>query len=906
MPDWPTELESAPRSSVRQRHAATPRADSPTLLTSLSENLLLLTDGLFCLTLLVTLLVFAGRTPTGQLCLLIGTVLTVSCWILAYLIRPAHQWKWTGLEPFLLLGIGLAALQLTPWDEETLRWLSPTAVHLAGAESDRTLPDELSQGLGWNRISLAPHATRLSLASVICVSLLFLIQVQRFQNRVHARRLILGLSLGVALFGLFGIIQLLTSNRLFFWTIEHPYTHTSSAAKGSFTNPNHFAGFLALAIGPLLAWTLGRSTAVVPTKRSEDFWNTARVASAVNWKLLPGGILLTILLTGIVLSLSRGGLILGAVALGTTMVALMGYRLTDSRGPLFLVMLAFAGLGGISLIGEEYLNRNAHELVSGDIEKLDNNEGRRFVWQANWEAIQAFPWLGAGLGAHADVLPAFHSAHIGNRIYTHAENSYLQMATEQGLTALGLLAGVVLLVVCRLFLTLSGDQRDPADAWMRAGLFGSLAVFLVHGTYDFPWYAPAYMVLAATFFAYLFASSEVTRERFRPPISIAPLLMLAGLLWGVGQLGPSVQRAAFADNHERQYLILTVNDRTFDTVEEELLWLKLRIQHISAALQQDPENGRLHLGLSDGLRRLFELNMLHGEQLMPVTQIREAVYMGGFQDISTMREWLLNPGVMERPYPMVEAALVSAQKALQHNPCLSSAWLTKSDLCFIHSPDPTLPDYFLERARRVSGQSAEISFTQGFHAWCRGDVEETLAAWKPIFGEQGPIQRRIIELITSSFSPAELFTHLQPDLPGQLRILRAYDPAETPGYSEAAQIVAREALKHAETLPNPREQRAILLQVFNAISLDEENTNTQAFINLVTERYPQAIALRKAFGVWFVKQNLHAEALPHLQVVQKQVPHDPHVAKLVQDCQAFQSPHRTKQAATPSGKKHYR
>lgn len=904
MPDWPTELDSAPSRRVRERRATAPRAASPTMFVSLSDNLFLLADGLFCLTLLITLLAFAGRTPIGQLCLLIGTALIVSCWIAAYLIRPAFQWKWTGLEPLLLLGIGLAALQLTPLDEETLRWLSPEAVHLAGVESDRTIPAELSQGLSWNRISLAPQATRLSLSSVICVSLLFLIQVQRFQNRVHARRVILGLSVGVALYGLFAIIQFLTSNGLFLWTIEHPFSHTRSAAKGTFTNPNHFAGFLALAIGPVLAWTLGRSTR--PTKRSEDFWNTAPAPSTANWKLLPGGILLTILMTGIVLSLSRGGLILGAVALGTTMVALMGYRLTDSRGPLFLVMLAFAGLGGISLIGEEYLNKNANELVSGDIEKLDNNEGRRFVWQANWKAIQAFPWVGAGLGAHLDVLPAYHSYHLSDRIYTHAENCYLQITTEQGLIGLGLAVLVILLVVGRLFFTLHGDQSQPADAWMRAGLLGSLAVFLVHGTYDFPWYAPAYMVLAATFFAYLFATREEDRERFRPPISIAPLLMLVGLLWGAGQLGPSVKQAALADNHERQYLILTVNGSTFDTVEEELLWLKLRIQHISTAIQHDPDNGRLHLGLSDSLRRLFELNMLHGDLLMPVTQIREAVYMGGFEDASTMREWLLNPGVMERPYPMVEAALVSAQKALQHNPCLCSAWLTKSDLCFIHSPDPTLPDYFLERARCVSGQSAEIGFTQGFHAWCRGDVEETLAAWKPIFGEQGPIQRRIIELLTPSFAPAELIAHLQPDLAGQLRILRAYTPSETPGYSEAAQIVAQEALKHAETLPNPREQRAILLKVFNAISLDEETTNTQAFINLVTERYPQAIALRKAFGVWYVKQNLHAEALPHLQVVQKQAPHDPHVAKLVQDCQAFQSPHRTKQTAQPGGRRQYR
>ena len=43
-------------------------------------------------------------------------------------------------------------------------------------------------------------------------------------------------------------------NGKFFWFYEHPFSTTYDAVKGSFTNRNHFADFIAVGIGPWIWW----------------------------------------------------------------------------------------------------------------------------------------------------------------------------------------------------------------------------------------------------------------------------------------------------------------------------------------------------------------------------------------------------------------------------------------------------------------------------------------------------------------------------------------------------------------------------------------------------------------------------------------------------------------------------
>ena len=69
---------------------------------------------------------------------------------------------------------------------------------------------------------------------------------QRIRHVEDVERLLRWCALSAVIMASFGIVQLLAGNGKFFWFYEHPFTTTCDGAKGSFSNRNHFAQFLAL------------------------------------------------------------------------------------------------------------------------------------------------------------------------------------------------------------------------------------------------------------------------------------------------------------------------------------------------------------------------------------------------------------------------------------------------------------------------------------------------------------------------------------------------------------------------------------------------------------------------------------------------------------------------------------
>ena len=85
-------------------------------------------------------------------------------------------------------------------------------------------------------------------------------------------------------------------------------------------------------------------------------------------------------------------------------------------------------------------------------ERLDNwqSDSRWTIWQANLQLAGDFPIFGTGLGSHAEAYPLYLDVPFAEAEFTHAENSYLQVASESGLLglSLALLCGVCCVVWC--------------------------------------------------------------------------------------------------------------------------------------------------------------------------------------------------------------------------------------------------------------------------------------------------------------------------------------------------------------------------------------------------------------------------------------------------------------------------
>ena len=148
-----------------------------------------------------------------------------------------------------------------------------------------------------------------------------------------------------------------------------------------------------------------------------------------------------IVLVAILLSLSRGGaLALAASALTISFVYFRWGRIeakhaTGAIG--FMIVL----LGVLSVYGYEKVADRLGDLTEGSLQTLDRKEGRRKIWAANLAAFEDGWLTGAGAGSHREIYPVYLRDSPPTE-YTHAENGYLQIATEMGIGGIALLAAV--------------------------------------------------------------------------------------------------------------------------------------------------------------------------------------------------------------------------------------------------------------------------------------------------------------------------------------------------------------------------------------------------------------------------------------------------------------------------------
>ena len=282
---------------------------------------------------------------------------------------------------------------------------------------------------------------------------------------------------------------------------------------GSYVNHNHFAGLLEMGIVLAASMALGR----------------ARRGGGPT----PGVVGLAGLSLGLVAvhvaSRSRGGLV--ALAGGLLVAGTLWARAASHRAgrPLRLAPLAFGAVVviafGLAVVPE---NTRAHLATifrgGGD----GSGDYRLDVARDTLRLAAARPVLGAGLGAYADAVPAFKSAH-GEVRTTHAEDDVLEFVAETGLAGLALAAWLAVLVVRGLTDRLR-HGRDPFRKSMAVGAAGAVAALALHSLADFNLRLPANALVFASLLGLAAAPREAARRiggRALPAVAAAVLLLLS-------------------------------------------------------------------------------------------------------------------------------------------------------------------------------------------------------------------------------------------------------------------------------------------------------------------------------------------------------------------------------------------
>ncbi len=741
-----------------------------------------LVDGGLAGVLFLVPLLMGGRHPLGQLVLVFLAAGTAVAWSVHQWRSPKPQWRPAWAMLLLLAGAGLALLQVLPLPAGVLGWLDP---RLAGILPLWNSAESVAGGLGsWHCISMTPADTHIGLALFVAYGLLFLVVVQRVAGVEDVERLLRWCGLAVLGMAVFAFVQFFTSNGKFFWFYQHPFTNTTDSLKGSFSNRNHFAQFLALGMGPLIWWLqdaarrprgrlLAMATLVDGRQRRELATYLLGLATAL-------------VVFASLLSLSRGGMVAALIA--CTICTLVCYR-ASAVGGRVLAGLAAAGLviaASLGVFGYQRLADRLDGVLTGSVEKLDGDHGRRGIWAAAMHAIPDHAVLGAGVGSFQEVYPSYGNPGVDAGLeYTHAESGPLQVAVETGGVGIALL--LVGLACCLSWCLRGCSAAAPARLRLCAGaLAASLAAFVVHGMVDFVWYVPA----CAAEVAVLAGCALRIAQSIGQPSAEARLRALPGWVPAAATLGSVALGAwmvavclgpAVAAPYWDQYLLalqaaqadLPSTDRHWAASarangaareEEELMALLKKV------VEWQPAHFRAHLALAELHQQRFEDLQTRGINPMSLVNIRDAVVRSRFPSAEALRAWLSR--AVGPHWVQLLRALVHARQALRACPLEGRAYVCLARLRFLEDGGPSTRAC-LSQALRVRPFDGGVLYAVASEAYLAGDAARWLAYARQAFHAGRQYQRQLIADFMDHTPPqatpamiAFLLRNFQPDLEG--------------------------------------------------------------------------------------------------------------------------------------------
>lgn len=831
-------------------------------------------DGALLASVLIVPCLLGGRIAIGQMGLAGCAGVAAIAWSVSLLCGRRPQWAVTWCEPILLAIIGLGLLQMTPMPSQLVNVLSPHQRELLPLWNAAT--DEISLG-EWRTLSLHPSETRSALIVGISYVLLFYVATQRIRRIRDVERFLCWIACASGAMAFFGVVQWLTSNGKFFWFYDYPLTDSSHRMKGAFTNRNHFAQFLALGCGPMLLWIV---RLLEKRLAATTQFGTAKSRQSPNDVMLAVLLLtLGVLVFAVLFSLSRGGI----VALSVAMVFMLGmlYQIGRLSGKMISVLM------GIGVVAGSLFAMFGYEKVA---QRLDHwqSDSRLAIWQANLNVISHFPLFGTGMGSHAEAYPVYFDPPFGETEFTHAENSYLQVASETGLAGLtlALLSMGCCVVWCWRSLRRRSDDRVRLFA---AAIAASLAANVVHATFDFLWYVPGLMTTVI-----LLAACARRLDQLSYPSAAgsghvphanrgSSGLLLRGMgflvvcsvvcvgMWSI----PKLHQAMAGEPHWFDYLrivLRTDDDATSDLSETEsgvesaqqteVARFKRRMAALSQAIKANPQQARAHLRLATSYLTAFEHLQRSSENPMSLSTLRDTALTSNFESTDAMREWLKRAVGPNMRY--LDAAHKHARRAIQLCPLQGQGYVRLSELAFLDSLATEQTRELLIQAERVRPYSAEVQFMVGREALFAGKLEEAMKSWRNAFHHDHGFQQQILELLVG-VAPAELIVQqLQPDLPAleSLEVrFRAMPPNE---YAVIGRALVESLTAEADNLQCDQPIQRILSAADVSIRMNDA-AGAESSYRRALEMDRNSYAARKAFGLFLFQQKQFQRATEHLQ-----------------------------------------
>lgn len=835
-----------------------------------------LTDLSLAGVILVVPFILGGRTPLGELVLVVLAISAAICWSLSQLVSSMPQVRWSGVEILFVAAIGLGVLQLIPLDQQTLGKISPEIAELLPLRT-------ISAGEGieapvsslpiWSQLSLYPAATRQGLILLGAYGLIFFVTLQRIGRGEDVERLLLLIAMSAVLMAVLGLAQYFLGNGKFFWFYEHPQTSTLDFVKGAFSNRNHFAQFLALGVGPLL-WLVLRLFDTTGKLRSGN-------SSSDAFSLLMA-VGLGMVMFAALLSLSRGGAVALFAATSVTLLLSLRAGILNVRVVLALTAAAVFLGAGLFFYGQDKVGEKIDELLSGDLKKLDHEDGRIDLWKTVWAAGNQFPVVGAGIGSHRELYPAFQ--HVpAQHDFTHAENGYLQIYEETGSIGLGMMLFGIL---CCFVWTLRGSNPQVSGfTGCASAVAGALAGNALHSCGDFVWYAPGIMGVVVILAACACRLAQLSRQSV-PASGLIPRVVFAGLLiavvaggaWSTPQLFARVR----AEPHWSAYQKLAVvrpGEAEFDP-DRKVRNPVPQIFALRKLIKENPEDARAHARLARLYLIHFQIVQQKSENQMDVEQIRDAVRNSGFSSVEKMNEWI--DTAFGRPRKLLDLALYHCRESLNQSPLLGDNYLFYSKLRFLEHPETEDLSPYWDQAVILRPMDGHVLFSVGYEYALMSRNEKAYEYWERAFRTGPAQQRKLIDALASHLGARDFIEKFELDINSSYWLAKTYEEKkEEENYLMALEHYGKTSEAFAAKSDDGQAAQA-WLGAFNVFKELKNEPEAERCLTQAMEANRYDYEVRFAAGQWALLHQDFTVAEEHLGWCARRRPENQQLQSMVQ------------------------
>jgi len=811
--------------------------------------------------------IWGGRQALGNLTVVLLSGWTAMWWAIHQLRQDRPRWCFSGAEPLFLLGFLLVALQTITLSETLKDSISP---HM-----DQLLPGwgndpATSIGLGrWGTLSFVPWKTWSDLITLTSVMLVFFIAVQRLETAKDVHQMMKYVAVSGCVTAVFGLMQYIFGNGLFFWFYEHPDTNPTMSAKGAFTNANHFANFLAMCLPAQLWWYSVASKSINKRRDARDMNNPAPTGWRGFFEEWSAAIMLAITLVAIILSQSRGGLLVSGVGMTVACRLFWKQRLLDSRVALWLLGVSVFAIVGMVVFGDRLdkkLSADIDAITSGNAQEMDRKGARQKIWSTDLKVIKDFPILGTGLGTHRYVYPTYHDDPSETSEYTHAENGYLQVAMETGITGLavaGLLIGLVGYWCIRgLVQAKNIEIRAPL-----AVAFSMLMVNLVHSCTDFVWYVPGCMVIvvlsaACACVLYRLSNPHLPRQESSGPEFVRIgwgmmlVLVLAGLGWGVQVKWPEVA----AEPHFHEYKRLT---RGQDKSGEQSTTIH-EIAAILRAAQANPHDALIQARAGRAHIRSFLLAHNKDHELR-IEDIRQAALSSNYPDRKALNDWLDIPEVMGENRRLLDLARSKYLRAMKLCPLEPRPYTEIAKLAWLSLAPTELEERLMQQAFTARPFDGQVWLEYAHFLNNAGKLQEAFASYQKAYQLDVRCRDAIIADLSPHYPPSFFLNTFEIDRRSLTMLRKTFrGTSDVGGYQKILDLLAKAELKAAQESSGKTSAMHIVVAHKCYEEMGEAELATKVLQDSI-KRHNNSFDLRNTLANWLYEQGQFSAALPHLE-----------------------------------------